>query len=104
MSGAEAPVRAGDVLAGKYRVERVLGAGAMGVVVAATHIELLEVRAIKFMLPSMLGDADNAERFLREARAAVRLKSQHVARIHDVGRLDDGAPYIIMEPTSRARS
>jgi tRNA A-37 threonylcarbamoyl transferase component Bud32 len=97
MSGAEAPVRAGDILAGKYRVEKVLGAGAMGVVVAATHVDLLEVRAIKFMLPSMLGEAENVERFLREARAAVRLKSQHVAKIHDVGRLETGAPYIVME-------
>jgi serine/threonine-protein kinase len=92
-----APVQPGDILAGKYRVEKVLGTGAMGVVVAAMHVELHERRAIKFMLPSMLGDAEGVERFLREARAAVRLKSQHVARIHDIGRLETGAPYTVME-------
>jgi serine/threonine-protein kinase len=97
MSATEVPVRVGDTLAGKYRVEKVLGAGAMGIVVAATHVDLREVRAIKFMLPSMLGDVEGVERFLREARAAVRLKSQHVAKVHDVGRLETGAPYIVME-------
>src|SRR5262245_48101455 len=97
MNATESPVLVGDVLAGKYRVEKVLGAGAMGVVVAAMHVDLLEVRAIKFLHASMMGDAESVERFLREARAAVRLKSQHVARIHDVGRLDTGAPYIVME-------
>jgi serine/threonine protein kinase len=94
---AHAPVREGDILAGKYRVERVLGAGAMGVVVAARHLELRELRALKFMLPTALGDEIAVERFFREARAVVRLKSQHVARVHDMGRLDDGAPYIVME-------
>ena len=97
MESAEAPVRVGEIVAGKYRVEKVLGAGAMGMVVAATHVDLLEVRAIKFLQASMVGDADIVERFLREARAAVRLKSQHVARVHDVGRLSTGAPYIVME-------
>src|SRR5262245_48407509 len=97
MKEVEAPVKVGDILADKYRVEKVLGIGAMGVVVAAMHIDLQEMRAIKFMLPSMLGDAEGVERFLREARAAVRLKSQHVAKINDIGRLDTGAPYIVME-------
>jgi serine/threonine-protein kinase len=93
----DAPVRVGEIVAGKYRVERVLGAGAMGVVVAAMHVDLDERRAIKFMRPSSLGEAANAERFLREARAMARLKSEHVAKIHDVGRLTDGKPYIVME-------
>jgi serine/threonine-protein kinase len=92
-----APVAPGDILAGKYRVERVLGAGGMGVVVAATHIDLMERRAIKFMLPSQLGDAEAVERFLREARASSKLRGEHVARVHDVGRLDTGAPYMVME-------
>jgi serine/threonine-protein kinase len=69
----------------------------MGVVVAATHLDLLEPRALKFLLPMELPDAEVAERFLREARAASRLKSEHVARVHDVGRLGDGTPYIVME-------
>ncbi len=91
------PVKQGDILAGKYRVERVLGVGGMGVVVAATHIDLLERRAIKFMLAAQLGDAEAVERFLREARASSRLKSEHVAKVHDVGRLENGAPYLVME-------
>ena len=94
---AAPPVRIGEILAGKYRVERVLGVGAMGIVVAATHVDLHEVRAIKFMLPSMLGDREGVERFLREARAVSKLRSRHVATVFDVGRLDTGAPYIVME-------
>lgn len=88
---------AGDVLAGKYRVERVLGQGAMGIVVAARHLELGELFAVKLLLPETLGRPQAVERFLREARAAARLKSEHVARVTDVGRLEDGSPFMIME-------
>ncbi|MGD0678917.1 MAG: protein kinase [Polyangiaceae bacterium] len=90
-------VREGDVLAGKYRVERVLGAGGMGVVVAAHHIQLDEKVALKFLLPEALGNADAVGRFVREARAAVKIKSEHVARVIDVGSLTNGAPFIVME-------
>jgi serine/threonine-protein kinase len=90
-------VNVGDILAGKYRVERVLGMGAMGVVVAAMHLDLQKLRAIKFMLPSALEDAEGVERFMREARAVADLKSQHVVKVYDVGKLEDGAPYIVME-------
>ena len=90
-------VRPGDVLAGKYRVERVLGAGGMGVVVAARHLALDERVALKFLLPETLTNAEAVARFDREARAAVKIKSEHVARIIDVGRLETGAPYIVME-------
>jgi serine/threonine-protein kinase len=93
----ESPVQPGDVVAGKYRVDRILGAGAMGVVVAAMHLDLQEKVALKFMLPAVLGSSEAVERFLREARAAVRLKSQHVCRVLDVGRTPEGAPYIVME-------
>lgn len=92
-----AQVRIGDVLAGKYRVERVLGQGGMGVVVAATHVTLGQTVALKFILPGAVGDDVAVERFLREARAAVRLRSEHVARVVDVGTLENSAPYIVME-------
>jgi len=92
-----AGVREGDVLAGKYRVERVLGVGGMGVVVAAHHIQLDQKVAIKFVLPAMLDNADVVNRFAREARAAVRIKSENVARVFDVGTLENGAPYMVME-------
>src|SRR5687767_2410789 len=91
------PVAPGDVLAGKYRVERVLGAGGMGVVVQATHLELDERVAMKFLLPHAVQSGEAAARFVREARAAVKIKSEHVARVSDVGRLDNGSPYIVME-------
>ncbi len=92
-----APVNPGDVLADKYRVDTILGVGGMGVVVSAEHIELSQKVAVKFMLPTMLDNQEAVERFLREARAAVRLRSEHVARVLDVGRLNNNAPYIIME-------
>jgi len=92
-----AGVKAGDILAGKYRVDRVLGVGGMGVVVAAHHIQLDEHVAIKFLLPQALANAEAVARFDREARAAVKIKSEHVARVIDVGKLENGAPYMVME-------
>ena len=92
-----APVNPGDVLAGKYRVERVLGVGAMGVVVLATHVHLDERVALKFLLSEVLTDGETVGRFIREARLAVKLKSEHVARVLDVGTLENGSPYIVME-------
>ncbi len=96
-SASPSDVKPGDVLAGKYRVERVLGAGGMGVVVSAHHIQLDKQVALKFLLPRAVGNAAAIERFAREARAAARITSEHVARVYDVGQLDDGAPYMVME-------
>jgi serine/threonine-protein kinase len=93
----EPPVREGEVLAGKYRVERVLGVGGMGVVVAATHLQLEERVALKFLVKDALENADAVARFAREARAAVKIKSEHVARVIDVGTMENGAPYMVME-------
>src|SRR5947209_2524604 len=94
---APAPVKEGDVLAGKYRVERVLGVGGMGVVVAARHLQLDRRVALKFMLPNAASaDADALARFHREARIAVQLSSEHVAKVLDTGTFDDGSPYIVM--------
>jgi serine/threonine protein kinase len=90
-------VNPGDVLAGKFRIERVLGQGGMGVVVAAHHLQLDERVALKFLLPEALGNAEAVARFTREARAAVKIKSEHVARVSDVGMLETGAPYMVME-------
>lgn len=93
----DSPVVVGEVLAGKYRVDNVLGVGGMGVVVAATHLHLDQKVAIKFMLAPGLQNPALVERFSREARAAVRLKSDHVARVLDVGVLESGSPYMVME-------
>ncbi|HZF53602.1 MAG TPA: serine/threonine-protein kinase [Polyangiaceae bacterium] len=92
-----APVRAGDLLAGKYLVERVIGAGGMGVVVSAHHVHLEERVAIKFLLPEALSDPNLVKRFLREGKAASKIRSEHVARVYDVGTLENGGPYIVME-------
>jgi serine/threonine-protein kinase len=64
--------REGDVLAGKFRIERVLGVGGMGMVVSAMHLQLDERVAIKFLLPEALMNAEAVARFGREARAAVK--------------------------------
>ncbi|MFZ5892720.1 MAG: serine/threonine protein kinase [Myxococcota bacterium] len=87
----------GEIIAGKYRVERVLGEGGMGIVVEALHMQLDERVAIKFLLPQALGNEEAVARFAREARAAVKIKSEHVARVSDVGTLESGAPYMVME-------
>jgi serine/threonine-protein kinase len=92
-----AGVREGEVLAGKYRIDRVLGVGGMGVVVAAHHLQLDEKVALKFLLPHATRDPEAVARFLREARAAVKIKNEHVARVSDVGTLPSGAPYMVME-------
>ncbi|HKO52480.1 MAG TPA: serine/threonine-protein kinase [Polyangiaceae bacterium] len=90
-------VHEGQILAGKFRIERVLGRGGMGVVVAATHLQLDERVALKFLLPDALANPEAVERFAREARAAVKIKSEHVARVADVGTLESGSPYMVME-------
>ncbi|HEU4533508.1 MAG TPA: serine/threonine-protein kinase, partial [Polyangiaceae bacterium] len=91
------PVRPGDLLAGKYRVERVLGVGGMGVVVAARHEALRQRVALKFLLPELGVEHEAIERFAREARAMASLRGQHVTRVLDVGTLESGAPYFVME-------
>ncbi len=92
-----APVAEGDVLAGKYRIERVLGEGGMGVVVAATHLDLHQRVALKFLKPEALENKEIVARFAREARAAAKIQSEHVARVIDVGTLETGSPYMVME-------
>jgi serine/threonine protein kinase len=91
------PVKEGDIIDEKYRVERILGMGGMGVVVAAMHVELEQRVALKFLLPQAASHPDVAARFAREARAAAKIRCEHVARVIDVSKLPDGAPYMVME-------
>jgi serine/threonine protein kinase len=98
----QAPVTAatfakGEILAGKYRIEKILGRGGMGHVFAAKHVGLGQLVAVKVMHKDMLADADAVMRFGREAQAAAMLKGIHSARIFDVGTLDSGQPYMVME-------
>ena len=90
-------VRTGAVLAGRYRVERVIGSGGMGVVVAAQHVHLAEPVALKFLLPEIEQDPEAKSRFAREAWTTAKIKSEHVVRVLDVGELQNGAPFIVME-------
>jgi eukaryotic-like serine/threonine-protein kinase len=92
-----AGIEPGALLAGKYRVERKIGEGGMGVVVVARHLELDELVAIKVLLPDAQGNPEAVMRFSREARASVKIKSEHVARTLDVGKLDNGVAYMVME-------
>ncbi|HEY1816748.1 MAG TPA: serine/threonine-protein kinase [Kofleriaceae bacterium] len=87
----------GSLIAGKYRIDRVLGQGGMGMVVAATHVQLNQPVALKFLLDEMIGEPTIVERFSREARASAQLRGEHVCKVSDVGTLDNGAPYIVME-------
>ena len=89
----------GDVvLDGKYRVEKVIGVGGMGAVMLATHVALGQRAAFKFLLPSVAREHPEAsERFVREARAVCNLRGDHVVRVVDVGRLEGGTAYILME-------
>jgi eukaryotic-like serine/threonine-protein kinase len=87
----------GAVLLGKYRVDAIIGRGGMGLVVKAWHLGLEEDVAIKLLRDDLAIADETIARFIREAQAAVKLKSEHVARITDVGTLDDGKPYMVME-------
>ena len=87
----------GATLAGKYRVDAVLGQGGMGIVLAATHVHLRQRVAIKLLHPAAATRRGAVERFLREARVAMSMRGEHVVRIFDVGTLDDGSPFIAME-------
>lgn len=93
LEGLPAP---GELVLGKYRIERVVGRGGMGVVLAAHH-ELLATRvAIKMLLPRYREDASAEQRFLHEGRMAAQVRSEHVAHILDVGKVEN-LPYIAME-------
>jgi eukaryotic-like serine/threonine-protein kinase len=90
-------VQTGDILAGKFRVERILGRGGMGVVVSATNLDLDTPVALKLLRGDVRDRPDMVARFRREARAAAKLRSEHIARVYDVGSLADDTPYIVSE-------
>ncbi|HEX6276791.1 MAG TPA: serine/threonine-protein kinase, partial [Polyangiaceae bacterium] len=97
MSAPSAPLSDGDVVADKYRVDRVLGSGGMSLVVLAWHLELEQEVAIKVLHGRHIEGSEAVQRFRREARAAARIRSEHVARVLDVGTLANGSPFMVME-------
>ncbi|MEB2313497.1 MAG: protein kinase [Sorangiineae bacterium] len=87
----------GTIVAGRYRVERVLGQGGMGLVVAARHLDLERTVALKFLLTRGSERPALLTRFSREGRAAARLEGEHVARVLDSGDLPSGGRFLAME-------
>jgi eukaryotic-like serine/threonine-protein kinase len=90
-------VKIGSILAGKFRIERVIGRGSMGVVVEATDVTLSRRVAVKLILPHYAGDEQLRGRFIREAQVMTRLQTEHIARVLEVGQLEDETLYLAME-------
>ena len=89
--------QAGELLDGKYRIERPLGEGGMGAVAKATHLLRRAPVALKFMSPAIMALPGAVERFVNEGVAVSQIDSDHVVKIFDVGKLPNGAPYLVME-------
>ncbi len=85
------------MLDGRYRIERIIGEGGMGVVVSAVHVQLRVPVAIKFLRPAKADNAEVNARFLREARACAQLKNEHIVRVMDFGVFETGLPVLVME-------
>ncbi|MEY4512934.1 MAG: hypothetical protein RLZZ450_5056 [Pseudomonadota bacterium] len=94
---SSASIQVGEVVAHKYRIEGIIGEGAMGMVVSAMHVGLQQRVAIKFLLSNLAEKEASAERFRREALAAASIRGEHACRVLDVGTHDNGVPYIVME-------
>jgi predicted Ser/Thr protein kinase len=84
-------------IAGRFRIEREIGTGGMGTVYLATHLDLERPVAVKIIKRECAGDADVADRFLREARTMAKLRHPNAAMIFDAGNLPDGRHFIVME-------
>ncbi len=94
---SEGVPEAGSIIAGKYRVERLLRTTEMSLVVVAQHLRLDERVVVKMLPPHLTLTGEILERFLREARAASRLSTEHVARVIDVDTSEGGVPFMVME-------
>src|SRR5215475_8299070 len=95
-SSRSAPVKTGDVLDGRYRIVRTLGAGSMGTVYLALHALIKRQVAIKILRPD-LGDPAALDAFMAEARAAGTLGHPNIVACTDLGFTTDGAPYFVLE-------
>jgi serine/threonine protein kinase len=87
----------GKVIAGRYRLEALLGEGGMGVVYRARHVLIERIVALKLIRPDLRGETHLRAWMLREARAANRVDHAHIVEIHDVGETEDGELYLVME-------
>ncbi len=89
-------LRVGEVLDGKYRIERLLGVGGMGAVWLAHRLALDDAVAVKSILPTQNTETNRA-RFLREARAAAAIRHPNVVQVFDFGQPAGRPPYMVME-------
>jgi serine/threonine protein kinase len=97
VSMTDIPDLGGQVVGGKYRVDRLIGTGGMGTVWVGVHEALGHKVAIKFIKPAYASHPDARKRFEIEARAAAKLKTKHAVQVYDFGVTDEGIPYIVME-------
>jgi serine/threonine-protein kinase len=93
----EAPVESGALVADKYRVGSTIATGGMGIIVACTDELLGRPVVLKFLKRRWCKKKEVVERFLREARSAARIRSEHVVRVYDAGKIESGIPYMVME-------
>jgi serine/threonine-protein kinase len=91
------PLQTGSVVAGRYRIERLLGVGGMGAVYEATQVAIQRKVALKVVRSDFAGDSAMAARFQREARAASAVRHDNVVTVHDFGQTDDGTLFMVME-------
>ncbi len=97
MTSPDIPELQGQVIGGKYRVDRIIGTGGMGTVWQGVHGTLGHKVAIKFIKAAYASHPDARKRFEIEARAAAKLKTKHAVQVYDFGVTDEGLPYIVME-------
>ena len=93
----EAAARVGEVFAGKYRLERLLGVGGMGAVYEAVHVGVEKRFAIKLLKADAARAPDSAQRFTQEARAAAPIGHPNLVEVFDMGEAADGTLYMVME-------
>lgn len=91
------PIAPGQLIGERYLVGQVLGGGGMGVVFEGTHVLLGTPVAVKLIHSELKNDPEAVQRFLNEARTTAALKGEHIARVFDVGVLESGEPYLVME-------
>lgn len=90
-------MKEGDIINGRYELRQLIGLGSSGSVYSGRHVQLDRPVALKLLRPELTNDAEAVERFLREAKAAAGIGSEHIAAVTDVGQTDEGLPFLVME-------
>ena len=97
MTPSQTSLRPGDVVAGRYRIEGVLGQGGFGTVFRATQLAIGRSVALKMLLPDLVVQDEGLQRFKREAQLAQRLEHPNTVRLYDFGQSEQGVPFIAFE-------